>query len=273
MTLALIDGDIVAHRASAGHQVNIRWTEDGPASSHVDAQEAARAAVDTVAAWSALAKCKSQIVCLTGKRNFRKLVLPSYKSNRKGMVKPLAWSYTIDALKDAYETRLVEGLEADDLLGILATTDKYAGAVIVTLDKDLRTVPGLHLNPLKDKRPHMVTPAIAERSWLLQALSGDAVDGYTGIPGVGPAKAAKVLDTPTTTTDTGVLWERVTRAYGAAGLTEDDALAQARVARILQRQDYDKETKCILLWHPSEPVRYPLASVLAGQPPDLPTNA
>jgi hypothetical protein len=54
------------------------------------------------------------------------------------------------------------------------------------------------------------------------------------------------------------MWRGVCKAYRAAKLTEADALTQARVARILRAQDYDKATKEILLWHPTLPIRIPV---------------
>jgi DNA polymerase-1 len=259
MTVALIDGDIVAYRAAIADQRGYNWG-DGVTSAVVDNQSAAEAALQTIDAWAAIAGSKKPIVCFSVRHNFRKLVLPTYKANRSPS-KPLAYVYTVNAVRDRFECREVDGLEADDLLGILATTDKYRDAVILTLDKDLRTVPGRHLNSLKEDEPVTVTPEQATRKWLMQALHGDPTDGYGGIHRVGPAKAATILDTPSPTNDLARLWSRVVGAYRKAGQTEATALTMTRVARILQRSDYDKDTKEILLWHPTNPTRLPLATV------------
>jgi len=40
------------------------------------------------------------------------------------------------------------------------------------------------------------------------------------------------------------------KAYTKAGLDEDDAIVQARCARILRSEDWDTETKRIKLWTP-----------------------
>jgi DNA polymerase-1 len=40
-------------------------------------------------------------------------------------------------------------------------------------------------------------------------------------------------------------------AYASKGLTEDDAILQARMARILQDGDYNYATKGIRLWNPT----------------------
>jgi DNA polymerase-1 len=267
MPVALIDGDIAAYRAACALQRDYQW-EPGHKASVANNQEAADAALWTIAAWTKLSGCNDQLVAFTGRHNFRKLVLPSYKANRAGVSKPLAYEYTVNACRERFRSELIDGLEADDILGILATSPKYDGAVVCTLDKDLRTVPGRHLNPLKDTRPVTVNAVQGAYRWLLQTLRGDAVDGYTGIPGVGPKKALLALGAEAPVS---VLWPRVVAAYHDSGLTEVDALTQARVARILQRCDYDRETKEILLWHPTTPLRLSLAALSPTSPASMET--
>ena len=72
-----------------------------------------------------------------------------------------------------------------------------------------------------------VTEEDANYNHLLQALTGDAVDGYSGCPGIGIKRASRLLDADAS-------WDSVIAAYDKAGLTEEDALVQARVARILR---------------------------------------
>ena len=43
----------------------------------------------------------------------------------------------------------------------------------------------------------------------------------------------------------------IIRGRGEAGLTEEDALVQARVARILRANEYDFGTGEVKLWEPS----------------------
>lgn len=228
---------------------------DGEASA-VDPSVAADAACATVEAWAKLAGCTQIIACLTGRENFRKRILASYKHTRVGKAKPQCYGYVIREMENRFDTRLVPGLEGDDLLGILATTDKYTDAVVVSIDKDMRGVPGYHLNPLKEDKPVLVGLAEADYWWLTQTLTGDTSDGYTGLPKCGPKGALKALGAVPYMAS--ALWPKVVAAYRAAGLTEDDALIQARVARILRRSDYDKTTKEIRLWHPTEPVCIPV---------------
>jgi DNA polymerase I len=162
-------------------------------------------------------------------------------------------------MMDAHPHHLIEGLEADDVMGILATTDKYSDrAVIVSIDKDMRTIPGRHLNPAKDTRIVTVTPDEADYAWMTQTLVGDSSDGYKGCPGVGPVGAYKILPALGRRSEGEWLkraWPLVVSAFAGKKLSEDDALMQARMARILRRSDYDKTTKEVILWHPTTPTR------------------
>lgn len=249
--LAILDGDILAFRASAAIEQNIDWG-DGESGKTLtaDPSAAARAALKTADAWAEIARADRVHIAFTGRHNFRKVVLPTYKHNRAGAVKPQAYIYTVNELRDHYDTTLVEGLEADDIMGIMATRPSRVGkAVIVTLDKDLRTVPGLHLNPLKEDRPIEVSLPAADYKWLTQTLTGDVTDGYSGCPRIGPKKAAQILgDRPWA--DVARDWPKVTATYAKAGKTAADALQQARVARILRHGEYEKTTRSIRLWSP-----------------------
>jgi 5'-3' exonuclease len=252
VTLALIDGDLVCYRASVVQEDTLRWDRNTVTTTMTgSAHAAAEMALELVKTWAKLAGCKRALVCFTGENNFRKRLLPSYKANRKGG-KPLCYQETVAAVADRFRTERLHGLEADDLLGILATTlPKYSDAIVVSLDKDLRTIPGRHLNPGKETEPVTVMESEANHSWFMQTLMGDTSDGYTGIPGVGVKKAEKIL--AGTRTELG-MWGAVVTAFRAAKLTETDALTQARVARILRRSDYDKDSKSVLLWHPTAPI-------------------
>lgn len=262
MSLALIDGDIIAYRAACGPQQTFDWGDTGGKVSVVDPKEATKSAVELVHQWADAVKAKDIIVGLTGVAKFRRRILPSYQYNRAGGRKPEAHAAVVEEIKRQFPYHLIEGLEGDDILGILSTTDKYAAkAIVISVDKDLRTVPGRHFNPLKDRNPVTVTSAMADYAWMMQTLTGDVSDGYKGCPGIGPAKAFRLLGTPASVK---YLWPTVVQAFRNAKLTEEDALVQARVARILRREDYDKQTKEVLLWHPTTPIRIPLMETHAA---------
>src|SRR5690242_1624757 len=98
---------------------------------------AADIAASTVEAWMKLADCTACIVAISGQHNWRKSVMPTYKQNRTGVARPLHLSTVRRFLMDRFDHRVVDGLEADDVLGILATRPAFAEAVIVSPDKDL----------------------------------------------------------------------------------------------------------------------------------------
>ena len=262
MTTALIDGDIVVYLAAAPAQRMLDWEDGEGATLAVDPEAAASAAVRIALDWTRKAGCHRTLVCLSDlDANFRKVLAPGvYKANRKAE-KPLTYAVARQALVDALPTKMIAGLEADDVMGILHTAPKYAGdSVVVTLDKDLLGVPGTHFNPKTGTRPIRIKPFVADAHWMRQTLRGDAVDNIPGSRGVGPKKADAILaDAPGLTLPS--LWGVVADAYDAAGLTFADALLNARLTRILRRSDFDRENMEIALWHPTTPTRLALASV------------
>ena len=188
-------------------------------------------------------------MALTSSNNFRKDILPTYKANRKKTRKPLAYARLVEWVRDEYVTLERPGLEADDLLGIFHGDYDY----IVASDKDLLTIPTRVYSPSKDKI-HDVSPAQANYNWFTQTLVGDAVDGYAGCPGMGPVGARKLLDKTATIpgevcgSEVGEVWEAIVAAFEKKGLTYEDALQQAQVARILRPLDWDEEAQTPILW-------------------------
>jgi DNA polymerase-1 len=256
VTLALVDGDIAAYRASTAEGEIEDWENERFIPTPLTLAQARSAGRGIVNEWVDLAGCDDVIVALTGKEKWRKRILPSYQANRGTRARPANVDLVKAALADSFRSHLIEGLEADDILGILATTPKYADHVVISSDKDLRTVPGIHFNPLKDSFPLTISEPEANYQWMYQTLIGDATDGYTGLPGIGPVKAVKIL--PPVGASLKQLWQAVYMAYRKADLSPAQALTQARVARILRREDYDKNTKEIILWHLTDPVRIPV---------------
>lgn len=141
-------------------------------------------------------------------------------------------------------------LEADDILGILATGPWIGGEkVIATKDKDLLQIPGLHINHADlDRGVHEVTVEQGDRWHLYQTLVGDQCDGYKGCPGIGPKKAERILNELGSSLEE--RWIGVVTVFEERGLTEADALLQARLARICRASDWDYENKVVKLWSP-----------------------
>lgn len=187
------------------------------------------------------------ILCLTHPRQFRKVLLPTYKGNRG--VKPLLVDPIRDALVEQHGGIRRPGLEGDDVMGIYAThpTLVPGDKIIVSIDKDMRQIPGTLYNPGKDTFS-VISKEEADYVHFMQTLTGDQTDNYKGIPGIGPVKAAAILDP---FNDDAEMWQAIVAAYEKAGLTEADALVQARVARICRHTDYNFKTKEPILWNPS----------------------
>ena len=130
-------------------------------------------------------------------------------------------------------------LEADDAMGIYATA--HPGNIIVSPDKDMRQIPGKLYN-LTDTT--YITPEEGAQWHLIQTLAGDQTDGYSGVPGIGVKRAELLFDKE------GYSWQTVLKAFTDKGLTEKDALLNARLARILTLDDYDTKRQEPILWTP-----------------------
>lgn len=189
-------------------------------------------------------------------QNWRRNVFPAYKANRKGNRKPLCYADMLEYIGEHYEVLRFKGIEADDVLGIFCSRGEY---VIWTLDKDLKQIPGLHL---VDDEVVEITQEQGDRFHLYQTIIGDVTDGYAGCPGMGPVKANEFLDNPYCWLPpegdrknwkkgpAETVWAGIVSLYEKAGLTADDALVQARVARILRDGEFNFETKKVKLWKP-----------------------
>ena len=239
MTVALIDGDIIAYKAAF---VSTDTFED----QEIFDPLAVKINVEMmVKEWSQLAK-GIPIICLSDDdhRYFRHTVYPAYKGNRSDKEKPKALSCAYDCLKENFNFVQYEGLEADDVMGVLAGSTELSDPVIVSIDKDMLTIPGKVLNPNKMRRPVRVSKPAADRLMLKQALMGDSTDGYPGVPGIGPVKADKILNEHS---DLRSAWQAVVETFGS----EEDALTMTRLARILRSDDYNIEKGEVRLWHPT----------------------
>lgn len=233
---ALIDGDIIAYRAAArahAHQGDMSDVYD-----QID---------NELDDWMFGAFCEEAVICFSCSReeNFRRDHYPLYKSHRSGEP-PAMLSDAKKILADLAPAVRIPRLEADDVMGILATNGKVENPVIVTIDKDLRQIPAWHFNPDKEDFPTQVGPFAADYLFYCQWLTGDPTDGYGGIKGVGPKKAARILNQ-------GGLEgpdHHVLEAYAEAGYTPTEALGQARCARILRACDFDAETRKHIPWTP-----------------------
>ena len=233
----LIDADYIVYKACASCETEIDFGDDVivVTSSFSDAYESVERELYDIAC--TLGHFDDFILFFSDSRNFRKLLYPAYKGHRNRK-KPCGYRRVINKLKTEYHVISNPSLEADDSIGIFAT--KEQGHVIVSPDKDMRQIPGELYdlsNPIIT-----ITPEDAYKWHLIQTMSGDQTDGYSGIPGVGVKRAAALLDKD------GCTWDTVVKAYKAKGLKESDALLNARLAKILHAENYVNGQ--IIYWTP-----------------------
>ena len=180
----------------------------------------------------------SLILFFSDSTNFRKKVDPNYKGHRNRK-KPCGYKRVINKLAEEYEVIRMPTLEADDAMGVYATSND--DCVIVSPDKDMKQIPGLLYNL---DEMFTITKQEGWEWFLIQTLSGDSTDGYSGAPGFGIKTSQKFFG------EYGYTWSNVVQAFEQKGLTEYDALRNARLAKILTADDYDNGP---LLFTPSVP--------------------
>lgn len=254
----LIDGDQYVYKATVAVERTVRWDDDNHVlgSNEVEALDVCLGLLKRT--MNDLGSDKIRIAFTGPGENFRKGVASSYKGNRQNTRKPLCYPEVKEALEARFPCLSVPTLEADDLMGIWQTRDD-SDTIIVSEDKDMKTIPGkLYRQGVLTE----ISQVEADYNFLHQTLTGDMTDGYGGCPGVGPAGATRCLGGPVTTEEkwraemfpSGTiikdLWPEVIKVYEKAGLTEEDALIQARLARILRSSDWDSKSKSVILWEP-----------------------
>ena len=244
MTLAAIDADILLYRAMTYAEQEINW-HDNVWTLYADIDEAKSIFTGQVDKIKTKLKTDDILCCLSDRsENFRKSIDPTYKSNRRGTRKPAGFNAFIEWVETAYPSLRKPSLEADDVMGIIATKpDNIGKVVVVSDDKDLKTIPCKLFRPSQDELLN-ITQQQADAFFLHQCLTGDPTDGYGGCKGVGEKTAQKILGSRPT-------WSSVEQAYMKAGMTKDDALQQARLARILRWDDWDEAKGEPRLWQPN----------------------
>ena len=238
MTLLLIDADIVAFKAAASAETPVNWG-DGLWTLHSFEQDVAIRIDDMISKLEEEAPVQDVALALSDKANFRKNIADYYKANRKDVRKPMLLQYARQYMIDNYNTIMYKNLEADDVLGILGSSNSET--IIWSEDKDLQTVPAKHWI---DGEVVEISLADANRFHLVQTLVGDATDNYKGCPSVGHKTAEKILDKDCS-------WDAVVKAFESKGLSEAVALENAQLAFILRDGYYDTDTGEVTLWTPT----------------------
>ena len=101
---------------------------------------------------------------------------------------------------------------------------------MVSPDKDLKQIPGTLFNL---EETFTIDKQAGWEWFLIQTLAGDSTDGYAGAPGFGVKTSAKFF------AENGYTWNSVVKAFESKNMTEEDALRNARLAKILTADDYN----------------------------------
>jgi len=239
----LIDADYIVYKCCAAAETEIDFGEDliVVTSRFNEAYEYVERELYNIA--SDLGCFDDSILFFSDSVNFRKSIDPNYKGHRNRK-KPCGYKRVINKLKEDYTVVVIPQLEADDAIGIYAT--KEPGNIVCSPDKDMRQIPG-DLYDLTDGVV-TVTPEEGRRWHLIQTMSGDQTDGYAGVPGIGIKRAVALFEKD------GYTWDTVVKAFAEKDLGEDVALMNARLAKILQCEDYDFTNQEPRLWSPSSSI-------------------
>ena len=235
----LIDADFIVYKCCAAAETEVDWAEDVilVTSRFSEAYKAALHEIMRIR--DEFGTFAEPILFFSHFENFRKKIYPEYKGHRNRK-KPCGYKRVISALHDDYQVIIMPELEADDAMGIYAT--KYPGNIIVSPDKDMRQIPG----KLYDFNETTLIKETDGRNWhYIQTLAGDATDGYSGVPGIGVKRAVTLFE------KTGYNWQTIKDAFAAKDLDEDVALLNARLAKILTKDDYDFNRTEPILWTPT----------------------
>ena len=235
----LIDADFIVYKSCAAAETEIDWGDDVimVTSRFSDAMQAVNREIEKIKTkfmWD----IPEVILFFSDSINFRKKILPDYKGHRNRK-KPCGYKRVINELKKTNKVIIMPTLEADDAMGIYAT--KNPGATICSPDKDMKQIPG---NLYDMENFTLIEPDEGAKWHLIQSCSGDQTDGYSGCPGIGIKRATTIFE------DKGYSWKTVVNIFKDKGLTEDDALLNARLARILTAEDYDFKNRKPIPWTP-----------------------
>jgi DNA polymerase-1 len=235
----LVDADFIVYKSCAANETEIDWGDDviTVTSRFNEAYDMVQRELYSIA--DSLGCFDDSILFFSDSVNFRKTIDPAYKGHRNRK-KPCGYRRVINKLKEDYQVIVMPTLEADDALGIYAT--KEQGHIICSPDKDMRQIAG----DLFDMTNGVVTitPEEGRRWHLIQTLAGDQTDGYAGVPGIGIKRAEALFEKE------GYSWKTVVSAFAEKALGEDVALQNARLAKILQHNDYDFQNNTPILWSP-----------------------
>lgn len=178
----MIDGDIVAYRCAASIEPTSTKEREPDDLAILRLDELMYRILSEVGA-------EEYFVYISGGENFRKILHPEYKANRVKAA-PEMLGACQEFLHLEWDAKFTEGYEADDAIGMTHEPDK---TIVVSIDKDLKQLPGEHYNWVKSEFD-VIDEETAERNFWKQMLVGDPSDNVKGVDRIGVKTAAKILD-------------------------------------------------------------------------------
>lgn len=280
----VMDGDWLVFQAMSAAEYDASWEEEVwmRCCDHAKARQILEDSIKSYASRKKAWAGADIILAFTDRINWRKtLVDPTYKENRAVTKKPVGYFEFLEALFDREEFFCIreDRLEGDDVMGIIGSDPAlfgYKKAVLVSCDKDFKTIPNCDFLWCTTGNILTQTKETADYWHTFQMIKGDITDGYGGIPGWGDT-AADFLDAPfvfekqTSVLKSGknkgqevtkwakremaegeTLWDAIVSLGAKAGMSEDEIIKQGQMARILRAGEYNIDTKEITLWDPSK---------------------
>ena len=186
-----------------------------------------------------------------GKENFRYMIFPDYKANRKGMKVPDGLYDLKVKLCEEFNGTIHTKWEADDVV-VLIKKNCPESFLLCAVDKDvLNSVEGEHFNYYEsgafNKDMHFITTSEGTaRMWpYLQCIMGDSSDGIEGVKGIGPKKALNFVNESMTHLE---LWQGVLSAYRSKGYDDTIAKLNMRLVNMHQLDINDELEIIVSLW-------------------------
>lgn len=246
----LLDADVLVYKAAAvGHSKYPFESEDGTVA-EVFCEDTARRVVDAEVNDLANTVKATEILCALTPSGptFRHELYDRYKAKRPE--KPKLHAFVREHILKTYPVAQWPGVEGDDVLGILGTEpDTGEDRIVVSIDKDLETVPCKLFNPMRDRKPRQIGPLQAELFTLWQSIVGDTVDNYPGVPRIGPKSvyAQSILAAESAAE----AFEHACDAAASKGYEPEHIILMARLAHILRWGDLNDDGS-VNLWQPPD---------------------
>lgn len=281
--ILVMDGDWLVFQSMSAAEFDASWDEEiwHRCCDHAKAREHLEYSINSYRTRKKAWANAPVVLAFTDSVNWRKTLVDStYKENRAKTKKPVGYFEFLEALfaDERYICIREDKLEGDDIMGIIGSDPAvfgYSKAVLVSCDKDFKTIP--YCDFLWCTTGNILTQTLETADYwhLYQTIKGDITDGYGGIPGCGEVFVEEFLKEPfvyeqqTTVAKSGknkgqevtkwvkrspeageTLWECIKSIGAKAGMTEQEVIKQGQMARILRSTDYNIETGEITLWQP-----------------------